>query len=270
MAISFFVFLFLLNSLCTSFHESSEHRIEENSLEENYYCDLLVESSGETPECISPWTFCDNGTCKCGDIPHNVIQCHLDANSTIPNSYCVTYEQFTQTNEIGVCILSRWNKVTAIDELTTALPKNVTELTETVCGPFNRTGTLCGKCKDGHYPLAYSYDMNCVECPDGKSNWWKFVLAAFLPLTVFYFIILFFQINVTSSYLHGFVFCSQSVVYPQIGRVILLTVRNQHKTNTIVRLVGSLLGIWNLDFFFDFLIWVYAYKLILFRSWPLT
>ena len=49
--------------------------------------------------------------------------------------------------------------------------------------------SLCGKCKDGHYPLAYFYNMNCVEYQDGKSNWWKFVLAAFLPLTVFYLVL---------------------------------------------------------------------------------
>ena len=61
-------------------------------------------------------------------------------------------------------------------------------------------------------PLVYSFDMNCVECPSGKSNWWRFVLVAFLPLTVFYFVILLFKINVTSSHLHGFVYFSQGAV----------------------------------------------------------
>ena len=35
--------------------------------------------------------------------------------------------------------------------------------------------------------------MECVRCPNRKSTWWKFVLA------IFYFIILFFNINVVSS-----------------------------------------------------------------------
>ncbi len=45
----------------------------------------------------------------------------------------------------------------------------------------NRTGTLCGKCQDNHY-LDYSFDMNCVECPNAKYNWWKYILVAFLLL----------------------------------------------------------------------------------------
>ena len=122
-------------------------------------------------------------------------------------------------------------------------------LTEIQCGAFNRTGTLCGKCKDGHYPLAHSYDMNCVECPDGKSNWWKFVLAAFLPLTVFHFIVLFFKINVTSSHLHGFVLYSQGISFPAIARIVLLAFRKRRGIEMSLRYIGSFFGIWNLDFF---------------------
>ena len=62
-----------------------------------------------------------------------------------------------------------------------------------------------------------SFDMNCVKCPNGKSNWWKFVLAAFLPLTIFYFVVLMFQINITSSRLYWLVFYSQCLVTPSIA-----------------------------------------------------
>ena len=82
------------------------------------------------------------------------------------------------------------------------LPRSKSELNDFMCGlkaELNRTGTLCGKCQDGYYPLVYSFDMTCVQCPNGKSNWWKLVLAAFLPLTIFCIIILFFKINVVSS-----------------------------------------------------------------------
>ena len=43
--------------------------------------------------------------------------------------------------------------------------------------------------------------------------WWKFVVISFVPLTVFYFIF-FFNINVTSSHLHGVVFFNQLASMP--------------------------------------------------------
>ena len=54
------------------------------------------------------------------------------------------------------------------------------------CGRFNRSGTLCGQCKSNHSPFVLSYNLSCVECPEGHKNWWKFVLAGFVPLTFFY------------------------------------------------------------------------------------
>ena len=119
------------------------------------------------------------------------------------SSDCVTVDQSSYSTYIGQCLYYH-----GIYGYSVTLPNTPHDLEEFMCGKhFNRTGTLCGKCKDGHYPLAYSFDMNCVECPNGKSNWWKFVLAAFLPLTIFYFIVVLFKINITSSHLQGFVFC---------------------------------------------------------------
>ena len=119
---------------------------------------------------------------------------------------------------------------------------------------LHRTGTLCGMCQDGYYPLAYSFDMTCVQCPNGKSNWWKFLLAAFLPLTIFCIIILFFKINVVSSRFQGFLFYSQIVSMPAMMRVIIFMANYDNKSirkaaHITVQSLGALYGIWNLDFF---------------------
>ena len=126
------------------------------------------------------------------------------------------------------------------------------DLKEYLCGPYNRTGTLCGKCQDGLYPLVYSLDMTCAECPDGKSNWWKFVLAAFLPLTVFFFIVLVFNINVTSSHFQGFIWYAQGTAVPPLARVLLITIRSKHNLVTAARWVLAMYGIWTLDFLRSF------------------
>ena len=79
-----------------------------------------------------------------------------------------------------------------------------------LCGSF-REGTLCGACQNSCYAPAYSFDMNCLQCNNDRGNLWKYMLRAFGPLTMFYFVLLFFQINVVSSRLMGFVFYNQVI-----------------------------------------------------------
>ena len=105
----------------------------------------------------------------------------------------------------------------------TLLPNTPETLINTsVCKSFHRTGLLCGDCEEGYSPLIFSYNLSCVECPDGYRNLWKFSLVGFGPLTVFYIFILVFNINVTSSRLHGAVWYSQFMSAPIFVRIVLL------------------------------------------------
>ena len=62
----------------------------------------------------------------------------------------------------------------------------------------------------------HSQTIYCVECSNGNNNWWKFILTGFLPLTLFYFIMLF-NINITSSQLRGVALFSQVIFNSIIG-----------------------------------------------------
>ena len=65
-------------------------------------CNQSIE---EIPKCVQPWTYCDNGTCKCGNEPRDGIKCDLDAKSLMLKCYyCITYNKYKQTTEIGRCI----------------------------------------------------------------------------------------------------------------------------------------------------------------------
>ena len=94
--------------------------------------------------------------------------------------------------------------------------------------------------------------MNCIQCPNGKANWWKYLLAAFLPLTIFYLIVLLFKINVASSNLYPFLIYAQAVSMPMNGRVILIYLKNQNEVKMATRWIGMLYGIFNMDFFRSF------------------
>ena len=72
------------------------------------------------------------------------------------------------------------------------------------------------------------------------------MLAAFLPLTVFYFLILFFKINITSSYLQGFVLYCQVLAMPIMACVALIAITNKYILNGY-KIYAIFCGIWNLD-----------------------
>ena len=207
------------------------------------------ESCSLNSDFCSPWVYCDDGECQCGEAPNQILQCIIETNVSLLNNNCFTYNKDKHVTEVGRCIFTSINGNSPY----TVLSRSLSELDDFMCGKlFNRTGTLCGKCKDGNYPLVYSFDMNCIQCPNGKANWWKYLLAAYLPLTIFYLVVLLFKINVVSSSLYPFVIYAQAVSIPINGRIALMFLKNQQTSQMAVRWVEMLYGIWSLDFFRSF------------------
>ena len=120
-----------------------------------------------------------------------------------------------------------------------------------MCGEFNRSGTLCGKCdaEKNLYPRAYSFNLTCIKCENGESNWWKYIISAYLPLTIFYLIIFILKVDIHSSYLKGFITFSQALTVPAMTRILLLVTQNKPAVHKLIKFLGALLGVWNLDFF---------------------
>ena len=215
-----------------------------NWQDSNHSCN----TSSSVPGCISLWQYCDNGVCKCGPLPpYKALKCEVGKNLTVMNYYCVTTDNTTLSTFTGSCPFSP--EFYEPYNFLLVLPNTPHEVEELMCSQFNRSGILCGKCIDDHYPLAYSFDMNCVKCPNGKSNWWKFLLVAFLPLTIFFFMVMLFKINITSSNLHGFVFFCQGIAIPALSRTYLIALSTNKNLQDNFRYLGSLYSVWNLDGF---------------------
>ena len=176
------------------------------------------------------------------------IICNNEAQvSTVSNCNCVTYDNESKSTYAGPCF---YNCQLSNSLLIEELPKNPESLINTsVCSPFHRTGLLCGDCEKGHRPLVPSYNLSCVECPDGHKNWWKFILIGFVPLTVFYLFIVVFNINVTSSRLHGVVWYSQFISTPAFVRIVLLVFSRDMKYLITAKVVFAFYSMWNLDIF---------------------
>ena len=218
---------------------SSDAQLEQDAL----ICKNELAACGH---CNSSWVYSIKGHCNCGNIPYSVLRCDIENNVAVLPCDCVTYNEIDETLEVGSCTCGCSKKEVGI---TVPLPRNLEELTDNQCGGFNRTGTLCGRCKNGLSPLAYSFDMNCVECSNSKSNWWKYLLVAYLPLTLFYFLILCLNVNIISSVLFGFVCCCQIIAIPAVIRQVIVSTKLQPSVQMAIRVLSSFYGVWNLDFF---------------------
>ena len=232
---------------------------EESGLSEEYgskaagQCSIISNNS-----CPTWYVSSANRTCKCGK-SHGIISCDEDRYSAaVLNCYCVTYDPNLKEVVTGACFFNcephKKHQFTKGGYM--VLPCNIHELDNQTCRPFGRTGRLCGKCLPGYSPLAYSYNMSCVECPNGNKNWWKFILVAFGPLMIFYFLILFFQVNAITTSLHAVLFYSQIIVSAPQARILLFALDERFINRTIItaaKILGTLCGVWNLDFFRFFL-----------------
>ena len=187
--------------------------------------------------------------CKCPKQYPHMMLCDSEGLS-IHVGYCATLDETNDTIVIGRCIytdIPLWynnESKTVYDRISTM----------ELCHNYSRTGALCGRCLPDHYPLAYSYNMTCIPCPHAHWNWFRYIMAAYLPLTVFYLAILFFKINTTTSHLFVVVYICQLELLPALAQMQFIIVEklgNEHYMNTM-KVFASTYMIWNLDFFRPF------------------
>ena len=209
------------------------------------------------PDRCPPGLFCVKGRCECGKYPYHFLSCN-GTSSMVLRYNCVTFDQHTNDTLVGncYCTVKRTEVKNGFtgDLLYHQLPRSVHQLDDLMCSPLNRTGTLCGQCLPDHYPLAYSFNMTCIPCPHVRWNWFRYIMAAFIPVTLLYIVILLFRINITSSHLFIVVYFCQILSLPLILRNVFLQF-SQNATSSylfVVKLVLSIYGVWNLDFFRPF------------------
>ena len=137
-----------------------------------------------------------------------------------------------------------------------------------MCGPLNREDYLCNKCKPGYGPPVISESGSCVDmCYLCKDSWITkgfllYLAVKFIPLTLFYLLILVFQIRLTSAPMTCFIMYSQLVVlafYDKCGlsESVFSQIKFTNMGNTDLRtgtkILLTLYGVFNLDFFSYFL-----------------
>ena len=133
-----------------------------------------------------------------------------------------------------------------------SLPSNrtVVEHSNLTCGPYNREGLLCSKCKPGYGPAVYSFSLMCAECSDNGVGWALYLFLVLFPITVFYIIVIIFNIRATAPPFTAFVLMCQ--IYCTIDLICVplqMRLKGEQSLSVLIDIVRVLCGIWNLDFF---------------------
>ncbi len=143
------------------------------------------------------------------------------------------------------------------------LPNNISELNQYMCDPLNRKDYLCSDCKSGYGPAIVSESASCAnKCYSCKDTWYNVLLylsLSFIPPTVFYLLILVFQVRLTSAPVTCFIMYSQLMVlafYEECGLEPDDSVFSHIKftdsgttLRTGTKILLTLYGVFNLDFF---------------------
>ena len=90
-----------------------------------------------------------------------------------------------------------------------------------------------------------------MKCSGGHYNWVKYVAVALLPPTAFFIVVVTFRISVTLPPMVALVHILRPIISPQTTRVTIfaLTLPKFSLLSIPVRILYTIYGVWNLDFF---------------------
>ena len=132
------------------------------------------------------------------------------------------------------------------------LGQSTCNLSNVLCNKINRTGELCGHCQLGYGPIVNG-DLECVLCPPNvaKYHWIFYLMTEYLPIVIFFFIVVFFNVSATSGPANAFVFFAQVITtaFSPTGNGAIQIHSIVNSTHTLKHLYTIPYDIWNLNFF---------------------
>ena len=179
-----------------------------------------------------------------------VVKCS-EASQTVTVLVCygITFSEYFNTTVLGSLLLKCIPDVHV--ESYNKVPANVSEVNSAICGPFHREGQMCGRCQSGYAPPVYSYSLECSKCDSYEAaNSLKYAAIAFLPVTLFYILVLVFKFRANSPLICEFIlFCQLIGSSFQLRFDGVDLFEHKSKNSKQLTLIGlSIYGIWNLDF----------------------
>lgn len=162
------------------------------------------------------------------------LKCESEHGGLLQFGHLISYNSSEEKYVVSVCPYSQFKGPNVIKEGYVRLPDNVSELNHYLCRMLNRTGPMCYQCITGFGPSLTSVQFQCTNCT--KGTWYGALLYAvveFVPITVFFLLILAFRIHITSAPMTCF------IAYSQIVYILCIYNRADEKINFISSVVDS-------------------------------
>jgi len=164
----------------------------------------------------------------------------------IPSNY--SDEQDSDAISFGGCPYIYYNS-SILYQGYIALPPNIPDLNNVFSAPLNRRGLLCMDCIDGFGPSVVTIGYACANCTENNHGWMLYILSELIPATDFYFVVLTFQICITSAPMNCFVIFSQIVVFANPMFEAALKAELDRTSHAVLKVILTGYGFWNLAFF---------------------
>ena len=224
----------------------------------------------EVVDCPPGFKLKDKLECICNTNAHmGMFNCDLDRfQSHLISGYWAGYINDSRntpklvTSACPFCDYSLSESSTTLSDFEVILPRNRSELDESVCG-VTRTGTVCGKCRSNYTVHFHSPGFLCKPAePVGcKLGWLFYILSELVPVTVVFIAVLVLNINFTSGAVNGFILYSQLLSSFDLSAGGIITFPRQAFRNSLQG-YQIFYGFFNLDYFnsesLSFCLWRYA------------
>ena len=226
-----------------------------------YFLAVLVVAAGsvcfadkgvKTTEDCHPSVTCPGPYCK------EVCKCFSEYETTkggdnytifLEQGYCMTLLNGSITHGECPYASSKWRIDTPGHF---SFQYNELFLNNSMCDDLNRESILCSSCKEGYGVAIYSGSWYCSPCTLGGYAWLLYISLETVPVTVFFLIVVFFNVRATSPPMTGFILLNQILVTFVRNEVLLVPLLAAYPDARYVVSIGlTLSGFWNLDFFRD-------------------
>lgn len=192
-------------------------------------------------------------TCTPSYPKHNILQCNnSDFSAKIFVGFCVS------SGENNTLLITRCPFANQIHSIYTPLTNKSNSNQLDFCKSIHREGKLCSKCLHNYGVSVFSDTYECIKpCKNRWANIAKYLAVEFIPTTIFFLLILYFHIAVTTGPANGFIFFGQMITVPieviflRYGLQIFFigNPNENHYTNALEQVIIAPYSIWNLEFY---------------------
>ena len=199
------------------------------------------------------WFTNSTGRCECGNELNGYVKCNQDTYRVeVYIGWCITlFNNMSDLVVAGACPYAYASNTTS--RVYSSVPSNPTQLNAAICGPYSREGLFCGHCSEGFGPSPFP-SKYCVNCSDMKSASAisLYLFLELFPITILFFVVVIFHLNVTSGPILGYIiYCHAHVITLRNNSFMYGSIISSLPSFLALTFRCSLVlsGIWTLEFF---------------------